>query len=120
MSAVGIAAAMERTVCSGPTAGAMSPSSTSMSCGFTAMTTSEAPATASALDSVALDAVPLPQLLDALRAAAACGDLVRRSRVGGQQAADQRLADLAGAQDGDAAPVDGHGGSLRSYAAAKR
>ena len=54
MRAVGIAAAMETTVCSEVTAPAISPSSPSMSCGFTPMTTMPAPCTASALSSVAL------------------------------------------------------------------
>ena len=51
--AVRIAAATERTVCSGVSSGPISPSSVSMSCGFTAITTSPAPATASPFESVA-------------------------------------------------------------------
>ena len=51
--AVGIAAATERTVCSGESCGPISPSNDSMSCGFTATTTSPAPAAASPFESVA-------------------------------------------------------------------
>jgi hypothetical protein len=50
---VGIAAATERTVCSGVSSPPISPSSPSKSWGFTAMTTSVEPATASAFDVVA-------------------------------------------------------------------
>ena len=58
--AVGIAAATERTVCSGcdpewPT----SPSRASMSCGLTAITTSAAPATASSFEEGGVDPVAL-------------------------------------------------------------
>ena len=52
MAAVGIAAAIERTVCSGWISGPISPSSVSMSCGLTAITTSAAPAAASEFESV--------------------------------------------------------------------
>ena len=52
MSAVGIAAAIDSTVCSGWISGPISPSSASMSCGLTATTTSAAPEAASAFDSV--------------------------------------------------------------------
>jgi hypothetical protein len=44
---------MESTVCSGATRPPTSPSSVSMSCGFTASTTSAEPATAWAFDRVA-------------------------------------------------------------------
>ncbi len=54
MSAVGIAAAIEMTVCSGVKVPAMSPSRLSMSCGFTPMTTMPAPSAASAFASVVL------------------------------------------------------------------
>ena len=50
--AVGIAAAIESTVCSGWISGPISPSSASMSCGLTAITTSAAPAAASAFERV--------------------------------------------------------------------
>jgi hypothetical protein len=53
ISEVGIAAAMESTVCSGRSRPPISPSRPSMSCGFTAMTTSAAPAAASWFESVA-------------------------------------------------------------------
>src|SRR3954465_220461 len=49
---VGIAAATERTVCSGVRMPPISPSNASKSWGFTAITTSAAPATASAFESV--------------------------------------------------------------------
>jgi hypothetical protein len=49
---VGIAAAIESTVCSGTISGPISPSRFSMSCGFTAITTTPARATASAFASV--------------------------------------------------------------------
>ena len=52
IAAVGIAAAIERTVCSGWISGPISPSSVSMSCGLTAITTSAAPAAASEFESV--------------------------------------------------------------------
>ncbi len=52
IAAVGIAAAIESTVCSGWISGPISPSSVSMSWGLTATTTSAAPAAASAFDSV--------------------------------------------------------------------
>ena len=54
MSAVGMAATMETTVCSGVTAAPISPSRPSMSCGLTPRTTMSAPSTASALSSVVL------------------------------------------------------------------
>jgi hypothetical protein len=50
--AVGIAAAIESTVCSGEITVATLLSSASMSCGFTATTTSAAPAAASSLEVV--------------------------------------------------------------------
>src|SRR5436189_3884705 len=50
---VGIAAATESTVCSGVSRPPISPSRASKSCGLTAITTSAAPATASAFDVVA-------------------------------------------------------------------
>ena len=53
MSAVGIAAAIESTVCSSPRSPPISPSRASMSCGFTATTTIAAPETASAFEVVA-------------------------------------------------------------------
>src|SRR5580765_3156339 len=52
IAAVGIAAATESTVCSGVRTPPISPSNVSKSCGLTAMTTSAAPATASAFESV--------------------------------------------------------------------
>ena len=52
-AAVGIAAAIESTVCSGCTSVPISPSRVSMSCGFTAITTRAAPAAASAFERVA-------------------------------------------------------------------
>ena len=53
MSEVGIAAAIESTVCSSPSRPPISPRSASMSCGFTATTTIAAPETASAFEVVA-------------------------------------------------------------------
>ena len=53
MRAVGIAAATDSTVCSGRTSVPISPSRPSMSCGFTAITISAAPAAASWFESVA-------------------------------------------------------------------
>ena len=50
---VRMAAATERTVCSGESCGPISPSSASMSWGFTATTSRVAPAAASPLDRVA-------------------------------------------------------------------
>jgi hypothetical protein len=52
IAAVGIAAAIESTVCSGCRSGPTSPSRVSMSCGLTAITTSAAPAAASGFDCV--------------------------------------------------------------------
>ena len=52
ISPVGIAAAMEMTVCAGVSALPISDRSVSMSCGFTAMTTTAAPSTASVFESV--------------------------------------------------------------------
>jgi hypothetical protein len=54
MVEVGIAAAIESTVCSAEISGAISPSRTSKSCGFTASTMTAARATASEFESVAL------------------------------------------------------------------
>src|SRR5438552_6721868 len=51
--AVGTAAATDNTVCSSESSPPISPSSESMSCGFTVMTTSAAPTTASAFERVA-------------------------------------------------------------------
>ncbi len=53
IAAVGIAAAIVSTVCSGWISGPISPRRVSMSCGLTAITTRAAPATASAFDRVA-------------------------------------------------------------------
>ena len=53
ISAVGIAAATESTVWSDEISGPISPSRVSMSCGFTASTTSAAPLAASPFESVA-------------------------------------------------------------------
>jgi hypothetical protein len=53
MREVGIAAAIERTVCSGRISVPISPRRPSMSWGLTAMTTSDAPAAASWFESVA-------------------------------------------------------------------
>jgi hypothetical protein len=52
IAAVGIAAAIESTVCSGWISGPISPSSVSMSCGLTAITIRAAPRAASVFDSV--------------------------------------------------------------------
>ena len=54
IATVGIAAAIESTVCSGVSRPPTSPSSASMSCGLTEMTTRAAPATASPFERVAV------------------------------------------------------------------
>ena len=59
------------------------------------------------------DAVPLDQLVDALLPAAGDHDLLRVAPAVGEQAREQRLADLAGAEDRDPPRVDGHARSLR-------
>ena len=95
--AVGIAAAMESTVCSGVSSGPTSASSASMSCGFTATTTSCA-AARRGVRGRRLDAVPLAQLGRALLGPARDDD-VGAARA--EQADEQRLADAAAAEDGD-------------------
>ena len=56
------------------------------------------------------DAVSLGELRRALLAAAARDDLGRLAPARADEAGDQRLADLPGAEDRDAASVDGHAG----------
>jgi hypothetical protein len=60
-----------------------------------------------------LDGVLVGQLLDALRAPAGDDDLVRRAPARAEEAGEERLADLASAEDCDAPAVDGHGGDSR-------
>ena len=69
-----------------------------MSCGLTASTTTSAPLIASAFDGRRLDTVPLVQLGGALLAPRAGDDV---GPVGATQPGEQRLADLAGAEDRD-------------------
>ena len=68
IAAVGIAAAIESTVCSGVSRPPISPSSVSMSCGLTAITTSAAPRDRLRVRERGRDAVPLGELGDALGA----------------------------------------------------
>ena len=75
--AVGIAAATESTVWSDEMIPPTSPSSTSKSCGLTAITMKAAPETASLFESVVVDAVALGKLVDPLLAAAGDDDLLR-------------------------------------------
>jgi hypothetical protein len=70
----------------------------SMSCGLTETTTRAAPATASGVRKRDRDPVPLAQLVGTLLAARRRRELVLRPPAGREQAADQRLADLARAE----------------------
>ena len=86
IAAVGIAAAIESTVCSGGSRPPTSPSSASMSCGLTAMTTSAAPAAASAFESVAAMPWRSRELVDPLLRVGR-GDDVGRRRASRRRAA---------------------------------
>ena len=97
ISAVGIAAAIETTVCSAVTVPEMSPSSVSMSCGFTPMTTIPAPSTASAL-AVVVRIPWRPRALPGARDGAPSRRSARLAPAGREHAGDQRLACLAGAE----------------------
>ena len=103
-----MAAATERTVCSGVSAGPISPSSVSKSWGLTATTTSPAPETASALESVA--STPWRSRSSAARSSRrAVATISAASRQPDEsRPPSERLADLPAAEDRDTARVDGH------------
>ena len=71
-----------------------------MSCGLTARTTSVGAVTASAFDGRRLDAVALAQLGARAPRGGRVATIVG-SPAGAEQAGEQRLADLAAAEDGD-------------------
>ena len=109
---VGIAAATERTVCSGRISVPISPRRPSMSCGLTAMTTRRRAGGRVVVGQRCLDAVALAQLGDALGPTGSRGDLGRLAPARREQPGDQRLADASGAEDRDLPRVD-HPRSVR-------
>ena len=94
-------AATETITCSEVTEAAISASTVEMSCGFTATTTSDAPATASTFDEPRIDAVALAQLFDPLRPAHSDREVARLTPARAQEAANERLAEATGAEDRD-------------------
>ena len=89
----------------------ISPSSASMSCGFTEMTTSAARPRPPRRCSSSLRCRTAPRAPPpAPRAAARRDDLGRLTPAGGEKPGDQRLADPAGAEDRDAPLVDAMAG----------
>ena len=112
MRAVGIAAAMESTVCSGRISVPTSPSKPLDVLRLDGDDDERRAGGCIVVRERGVDAVALAELCDALGSAARRGDLRRLAPAGRQEPGDQRLADPARAEDRDLARVD-HARSVR-------